>query len=95
MFPGVAVFIQPTPQEARKNVAPMVRVTTDTRGRAYKPETDDDLHGEAALIALGEAADHGYSSISYESVAEYMTAKNGHLTYQYVWMFSAWDGTEQ
>ena len=85
------MFIEPSAQAASKGQPPTIRVTTDSLERVHTPDRDDELFELAADRALIVAAGNGYGSVSYESVAEFITSLDGDRIYQYVWMFSAWD----
>lgn len=67
------MFIAPTAQEARKGIAPTIRVaTTSIEERIQKPETDPGAFAEAAHLALVFAHENGYQVVAFESVSEFV-----------------------
>lgn len=65
------MFIEPSTHAARKGTNARVLVETSSSVRLMPhPENDDPFFEEAALLALAEANENGFRSVSFDTVRE-------------------------
>ena len=85
------MLIEPTPQELHRdrNTPAQVLVWVDSPERVFKPEHDEEMFEEAALLALGEALDAGWAAVRYVNVQELICpgAQRERIRYQYAYRF--------